>query len=293
VVAGNVKFSRLARVGALALAWGGALACTPYATLKTGPVDCSAASAYQVNNIDAVFSMSWISNDSTPGSVMTADVESIPGGLCGDTTALVVRGSHNNDWGSAFGFYSFGKKDESTQVGLSFWARAPGNTTKGFTILLDDPNTYDPYVTCTPGGATILPPGDAGANCTTYCTLDAGLGVMPPTYDSNGMPLSSGTLTAPPPANACGNSYQTELLVTGDWVFYTIPFDMFQQTLDPNKVPTTTFTETGSAPGTTLLTSAIMNMVFRMPKEGAIELWIDQLGFYRQKAAGDASGDGS
>ncbi|HSY39320.1 MAG TPA: hypothetical protein VLA79_07320, partial [Polyangia bacterium] len=228
----NVKLPRLARAAAVALALGSALGCTAYATYKPPvPPDCSVMNAYDIENIDSEFMMAWNSKDGTPGGSMSTDAGTNPEGpLCGDANVLVVKGDHNNDWGSLFGFYAFGKKDESTREGLSFWARAPGNTGKGLTILLDDPNTYDPYVSCTVDGGTVLPPGDAGANCTTYCTLDAGMGGTPPTYDpSNGMVLSSGTSVAPPPANACGNEYQTELALTADWHFYTIPFDRFQQ----------------------------------------------------------------
>jgi hypothetical protein len=48
-------------------------------------------------------------------------------------------------------------------------------------------------------------------------------------------------------------------------------------------------TKTGSAPGTTLLTSTLVNLTLRIPKEANLELWIDNLGFYRKK--GLASGN--
>jgi hypothetical protein len=146
-------------------------------------------------------------------------------------------------------------------------------------------------VTCGPGVVSV-PPGDGGSFCTTYCTLDGGVGTMPTTYGPDGVILSSGTTVAPPPANACGNEFQTEVQVTQDWQFYTIPFDRFQQVHNPNKVPNGVFTETGSAPGTPLMTSAIINMIFRFPKESAEDLWISHLGFYRKKAAGAPAADG-
>jgi hypothetical protein len=289
----NVRSPRLARAGAVALAFSSALGCTAYSTYKPPvPPDCSVMNAYDIENIDAELTKAWSSKDNTDGSIST-DAGTIPGGpLCGDGNVLVVKGDHDNDWGSLFGFYAFGRKDESTREGLSFWARAPGNTGKAFTLLLDDLNTYDPYVSCTPDGGTVLPPGDAGAFCTTYCTLDAGASGTPPTYGPDGTLLSSGTSVAPPPANACGNEYSTEVVVTGDWQFYTIPFDRFQQAHNPNKVPNAVFTETGSAPGTTLMTSAIMNMIFRFPKESAEDLWISDLGFYSKKAVGAPAADG-
>jgi hypothetical protein len=283
----NLTSPRLARGGAVAFALASALGCTAYATYKPPvPPDCSVMNAYDIDNIDAELTMAWSSKDNTDGSIST-DAGTIPGGpLCGDGNVLVVKGDHSNDWGSLFGFYSFGKKDESTREGLSFWARAPGNTGKGFTILLDDPNTYAPYAgaACTADAGSV-PPGDGGSFCTTYCTLDAGAGGTPPTYGPDGTLLSSGTSVAPSPPNACGNEYQTEVVVTRDWQFYTIPFDQFQQPAKPNRVPNAVFTETGSAPGTPLMTSAILNMIFRFPKESAEDLWLSHLGFYRKKAA--------
>ena len=292
----NPKLPRLARAAAVALALGSALGCTAYATYKPPvPPDCSVMNAYDIDTIDAEFMMAWSSKDGTPDASMSTDAGTLADGpLCGDTNVLVVNANHNNDWGSLFGFYAFGRKDESTREGLSFWARAPGNTGKAFTVLLDDLNTYDPYVKCTADGGTVLPPGDAGAFCTTYCNLDAGSTGTPTIYDpSSGMILSSGTSVAPPPANACGNEYSTEVVVTGNWQFYTIPFDQFQQTPSkPNRVPNAVFTETGTAPGTTLLTSAIMNMIFRFPKESAEDLWLSHLGFYSRKVAGAPAADG-
>jgi hypothetical protein len=292
----NVRLPRLARAGAVALALASALGCTAYSTYKPPvPPDCSVMNLYDIDNIDAEFMMAWNSKDNTPGSTMGTDAGTIADGpLCGDGNVLAVKGDHNNDWGSLFGFYAFGKKDESTREGLSFWARAPGNTGKGFTILLDDPNTYNPYAgaTCTADAGSV-PPGDGGSFCTTYCTLDAGAGGTPPTYGPDGTLLSSGTSVAPPPANACGNEYSTEVMVTRDWQFYTIPFDQFQQTPSkPNRVPNAVFKETGTVPGTPLMTSAIMNMIFRFPKESAEDLWLSHLGFYRKKVAGAPPADG-
>ena len=290
----KVRLPRLARAAAVALALGSALGCTAYATYKPPvPPDCSLMNAYDIDNIDAELTMAWSSKDNTPDGSISTDAGTLPDGpLCGDGNVLVVKGSHANDWGSLFGFYGFGRKDESTREGLSFWARAPGNTGKAFTLLLDDLNTYDPYVSCTPDGGTVLPPGDAGPFCTTYCTLDAGATGTPPTYDPNGNILSSGTSVPPPPANACGNEYQTEVVVTRDWQFYTIPFDQFQQQAKPNRVPNGVFTETGTVPGTPLMTSAIMNMIFRFPKESPEDLWISHLGFYRKKVVGAPAADG-
>jgi hypothetical protein len=278
-----------ARAGVLVLALGATAGCAPYATRKAVPVDCSAQNGYVFDSIQSYFSMYvFNSADSTPGAVMNASVQPIPDGMCGDTSALEAVASHNNDWGSLFGFYQFPVKNEATMEGLSFWARAPGNTGKAFTLLMDDGNTHDPKVTCPSGtgdaGAAALilpPPPDSGIACTTYCTPDAGAAALPPIYDSmTGAPISSGTLMAPMAANACGNQYWVVVEVTSDWRFYTIPFETFQQVKQPNKVPSPLFSG-GTNPTTTIVTSAINNMTFRFPKESAQDLWIDRLAFYR------------
>ena len=261
--------------------------CAPYATRKVVPVDCTAQNGYVFDSIQSYFSMyEFNSPDTTPNAVMKATVNPIPdGALCGDSSALEAVSTGNNDWGSLFGFYSFPVKHEATMEGVSFWARAPGNTGKAFTLLMDDSNTHDPDVSCGSGdgGLILPPPPDSGIACTTYCTLDAGVNAAPSTqYGPDGQPLSSGTLMSAMPANACGNQYWVVVEVTNDWRFYTIPFARFSQQRQPNLVGTPNgLFSPGTTPGTTIVTSTINNMTFRFPKESAQDLWIDRLSFYR------------
>lgn len=269
--------------------------CAPYATRKVVPVDCTAQDGYVFDSIQSYFSMYvFTSNDTTPGSVMTATVNPIPdGALCGDTSALEAVAQHNNDWGSLFGFYSFPVKHEAAMEGLSFWARAPGNTGKAFTLLMDDSNTHDPDVACggVDAGLVLPPPPDSGIACTTYCTPDAGASAAPPTYGPDGQPLSSGTLTAPMAVNACGNDYWVVVEVTSDWRFYTIPFALFSQQKQPNMVGAANGVfSPGPTPGTTIVTSSINNMIFRFPKESAQDLWIDRMSFYRHGVGDGGAG---
>lgn len=287
---------RGARAAVVMLALGATTGCTAYATRKVIPVDCSVQNGYQFDSIQSYLSMYvFNSPDGTPDASMNASIQTIPDGpLCGDTTALLAVANHNNDWGSLFGFYQFPPKDESTMEGVSFWARAPGNSGKAFTLLMDDSNTHDAKVMCPTGpsdaGLVLPPPPDSGIACTTYCSRDGGAGALPPVYDSmTGAPISSGTLTAPMAANSCGNDYQVIVEVTSDWQFYTIPFAQFQQQNQPNKVPNALFSA-GMVPGTSLVTSAINNMTFRFPKESAEELWIDRLAFYRHGAGDGGTG---
>jgi hypothetical protein len=285
--------SRPARWALSLLALAGLGGCTSYPTKKNLPVDCTVQNAYDVDNIDDEFMMPWSAHDNTSTVNFMPVAEPIPeGALCGEMKAFhATSTSYYNDWGAVFGFYGFGKKVETDRQGVSFWARAPGNTNKSLTVSIDDPNTYNPSAKCMDAGQ-IIPPGDSGANCTTYCTPDGGAVTSAPILDTMGNVLSSGTLAAPLPANACGNGYQIQLALTADWRFYTIPFSAFQQQNTPDKVPNSVLSQTGTATGTFLLTSCIWNMTFRVPKDAPFDLWFDRIGFYRPKGPGDAGASG-
>lgn len=278
-------------LAALFLAWGGALGCSSYATIKTVPIDCAAEDPYQIDPVDMTTAFSY--GDPTPGSAITAAVTMLPDGArCGATSALLVAARHFNDWGAAAGFYGFlvngNPRDESSAEGMAFWARAPGATGKSFTIVLDDFNTYDP----TPRDPnTLVDPNTTDSNCIVYATPDGGVqGGTGPAYDpATGMAVSSGTTTITPP-NACGNGYQVIMSVANDWRFYTIPWSRFQQTNMSNRVPNSALEETGSAQGTPLLTNKLMLLTLRVPREVETDLWIDRLGFYRKR--GVVTGDG-
>lgn len=268
----------------IALVVGGALGlgCSTYPTFKnvSAPVDCEADKSYDVNYVVDNFETPGMAPNWTSGDTLTANVSASIVPLaetdrCGAKAALRIVSSHNNDWGSLSGF-NFGPRDESTYEGLAFWAKAPGNTTKWFTWLLDDPNTV----------RYGLP--EMG-NCKTYALPDGG----PPTgtiYDpATNMPISGTTTSAPPP-DACGNGYSVPVVVTADWRYYTIPFASFKQAATPNRVPNTALMETGTAKDSSLITSKLVNLILRMPKEAEMELWLDDLAFYRKKAPGTGVG---
>jgi hypothetical protein len=262
----------------------GAGACTAYPTLKNMPtVDCSVENGYVFDKTPVPPGNAYSASDNTPGAVSTVASTAIPdGALCGQPDALVITWSGNNDWGGLVGFYSFGTsgsyRDESAFQGLSFWARAPGASNRGFTLALDDANT----------DATSA---DAGINCVNYGG-DGGFTGPIPTYidPATGVPLSGVSTTAPPP-NACGNSYAMVMGVTADWQFYTVPFTQFHQGATPNRVPNADLMETGAVPGSGLLTNKLMNIIFRLPRGATTNLWIGKLNFYRAKSSG-AVGDG-
>lgn len=277
---------------ALPVMLGGAVGCTSYSTIKPAvPVDCSVENAYEFDPIDKFDTPGpaplWTAADCAPlGASMTVAEVAMPDGpRCGSTAALQIKASHNNVWGSLAGYNNFGPKNASAYQGISFWARAYGGTTAGFTVTLDDPNTAnDSAVTPVIGNCTVYETPDASCgNAATSGTI---------TDPATGMILSSGTTTAPLPPNACGNSYAAPVLVSGAWHFYTVPFSQFHQAATPNQVPNAQLTETGSRQNNFLLTSQLLNLVFRMPKEANIDLWIGNLAFYRAKGWVPVDGGG-
>jgi len=271
-----------ARAVVLLLGLGAAAGCDPYPTLKDVPVDCTVEDGYEFlilstfDNVgDNVF---WGSGDNTIGKVVGDDengqvfVQSIPdGSRCGSNAAAVLRAAHNNDWGCLFGSNNLGgPRDAHEYEGMSFWARAPGNTTKSFVLLLNDPNT----AVFTGVESNCIDMGADATNAAGNITI---------TVDGQSV-STSGSVTRPTFPNECGNGYSAVMLVTSEWAFYTIPFSRFQQDPKPNRVPNDMLTKVGTAPGTALLTDQLLTLILRMPKEAIAELWIDNLGFYRKKA---------
>jgi hypothetical protein len=211
-------------------------------------------------------------------------ITSIPDGpMCGISRAGVFRASHNNDWGGMFGMWKFSdtaidppeRRDGSQFEGISFWARAPGNTTKGFTLLLDDDNTA--------GNAV-------GHNCRDY-SVDGGATGQPSSTTvvndpGTGTPITGSSNTRAPYPDECGNGFFVVVSLTSDWRFYTIPWSRFQQSFTPNRVPNAVLAGDPGAldAGTTLLTSRLRRLGIRMPKEAEMELWLAKLAFYRRTA---------
>jgi hypothetical protein len=268
--AGRARRAAAAGLGVFALVV--APACDPYTTLKDVPLDCEAEAGYGfglINDFEKTDVAWWTAGDDTPYKKVESSIRAIPdGGRCGSKNAAVLATSGNNDWGSLFGLNVLTPRDASAYEGVSFWARAPGNSTKGFMILLNDPNT-----------ATM----DAVAsNC---IDLGNSQGAAPTTVYVEGQAVStSGAATRPVLPNECGNGYTATMLVTSEWAFYTVPFGRFQQDPKPNRVPNELLTQVGNVPGTGLLTQELLQLILRMPKEARTELWLDNLAYYRRAA---------
>lgn len=279
----------------------GALGCSAYPTLKPVPIDCTADAPYDIQYIytfDTTAGTNFFGSGDNPadGSSTTMPEALTDGDRCGSTSALVLHTAHNNDWGSLFGIYNFGPRDESAYEGLAFWARAPGNTSKAFTVSFDDTNTQNlaqPAICSLDAGTPPPPPVDSGTVvCKNYCMPDGGTGGVSYGRDPmTGLPVGGATTSAPP-ADACGNSYYVVAQVTAGWQFYTFPFVNFRQLPQPNRVPNAHFTDPGNLePANGLLTSALMGLTFRMPPEADMNLWLSHLGFYRKKTVDDAGVD--
>jgi hypothetical protein len=273
----------------LLLGLGGAVGCSAYPTFKEVPINCSVEAEYEFDTNNPVALDAWCSGDTTPDASATASAAELTNGdsPCGSTSALVFRATHNNDWGSTCGFNNFGKYDDSTKLtsprdesaydGLSFWARAPGNTNKDFTISFYDANAtaYDPN--STPGGHCKIYSVDGGTEGATIVTM----------LDPSTGQTISGAATATRLPDECGNNrgngYDDIVMVTSEWAFYTLPWGQFTQWPYPNRVPNSILTDIGPVPGTGLLTAKLYNLGLRPPKEVSFELWLDNVRFYRKK----------
>jgi hypothetical protein len=282
--------------GVLLLGLGGSVGCDTYPTNKSLPLNCSVADDYDFDLLadfedgDKHFwgpSGDTLCNPAAPDagvaggkdaslSMAVEPINDSDAGRCGSTKSLVIRSAGCNDWGSLAGFNSLGSppKDESAREGVSFWARAPGNTSKSFSLLLDDINT------ATEDPSTVDISIRAPSNC---LGADGGTGQQTATIRDTSGNVISGNSTGQPLPFQCGNSYHAGVVVTSDWQFYTIPWHAFTQDAKPNRVPNALLTETGPVPGTGLLTSKLRYLVIRFPKEADAELWIDNLGFYSKK----------
>ncbi len=261
-------------IGVMLFGIGGAIGCSAYTTLKDVSVDCTVEDDYvflMVNDFEIVGESAWwTAPDPTVGATMTADVEAIEDGArCGGEAATVIRSSHNNDWGSLAGYNNFGPRDGAEYEGVAFWMRAVGNTTKGLTLLLGDPNSAD-----LAGAYCKVYESEAGSAQSTGTTIDPNTGVA----------TSSSSTSRQAYPDECGNLYSTTMLATSEWGFYTVPFERFHQDALPNRVPNRLLTETGPVPGTGLLTDQLFTLTLRMQKEAQAEFWVDDLKLYRTKA---------
>lgn len=199
-----------------------------------------------------------------PASISVA-IEPIDGGRCGSQTAMVLRSAGHNDWGSLFGDWKLasapgtafcdtcGPWNGSGYEGLAIWARA-GNGDKSFTVLL---NTWQ----TSSAGTT---EADAALVCKVDCNSSSGTR----TIDEAGNTLSQSYVSPP---GTCGNSFQRVLTLTEQWQLVLLPFSSFYQDLKPNAI-------SGE-----MDVAHINGLLFRAAKEANLEIWVDDIFFYKKK----------
>lgn len=196
---------------------------------------------------------------SGPASISVA-LEPIEGERCGSRHAMVLRSAGHTDWGSVFGDWVLASAgadwDASGFEGIAIWARA-GAGDRAVTLLLD---TWQ-----TSASGTSAADVDAGLVCRVDC--NGGSGTQ--TIDEAGN-VTSQTYVSPP--GTCGNSFARVIELTTDWQLHLLPFSSFHQELKPNMV----------AGG--LDPSHINGITIRVAKEASVELWIDDIAFYRPGA---------
>jgi hypothetical protein len=225
-------------------------------------VDCSVEDDYDFMILQPMEGTTapWFSyGDPTPGSISTVALQPIPGGRCGSTTALVLTSRGHTDWGAGFGEYqtAMAPVDASGYDGISFWARAGGfGTSSGFLLSVSDVNT-----------------SVTGMVCVEPMTEDVVGGAY--TYNEAGMIVPLGGRL--PAATDCGNGYQRAVFAQRDWYLHRIPFGAFLQTPNPSRNPTG------------IERSALYQFTIQIPKDSNIELWIDDLGLYRDSTSGAAA----
>lgn len=188
------------------------------------------------------------------------------GGRCGSLNALVLRSSGHNDWGSVFGDWRLasapgtafcencGPWDGMGYDGIAFWARTSIYGDKSVTLLLDT------WQTSAAGTENVDP--------ALVCKFDCSAGSGTRSRDEAGN-VTSQTYVSPP--GTCGNSFQRVISLTSEWRFYTVPFKSFYQELKPNLSPG------GVDP------AHINGFSVRPAKEASVEIWLDDISFYRRK----------
>jgi hypothetical protein len=218
----------------------------------------------------------WFSfGDSAPDSETAITL--LPVDRCDSTAALVMTSRRHTDWGGGFGDYDITMAtqveaaippnsmnpnglpalstgfDASGYEGVSFWARATGyGTSTGFVFNLNDHNTH-------PNGRICQEPVVDPNATTGYTVNEAGMTV----------PIG-GEIAGP---NDCGNVFSRVVVAERTWTLHLLPFNSFRQIAQPNIEPAG------------FDASGLMQFSINIPKDSNIELWIDDLGVYRRRAA--------
>jgi hypothetical protein len=229
-----------------------ALGCSSSLPERSIEPDCAAAERYQLQTYQPLegATASWFNfGDDTPGATDAFEMRELEPPRCDSAWALVLTAEGHDDWGAGFGEYqtAMAPIDASEFHGVAFWARATGPS-RSFTLTLQDRYTH-------PDGMV----------CTEPATEDVVDGAY--TYNEVGMLVPVGGELASP--EDCGNGYVAVVSAPRAWTLIRIPFESFRQEALPNLRPEG------------LDTSALYQFSINVPKDSDLELWIDDLGIYR------------
>jgi hypothetical protein len=241
------------------------------------------------------------------GITATACVRTIGDQVCptpGGThnNALVLESRGHTEWGTVFGdfglqgspntFVTWDAAVGTGYEGIAIIAKSPGNHDKAVTLLLDDAQTrpltlsetaeFDRACGLDAGCVAVDAGSDAGEAGPRACRKECRVYPSDPnniaTVDQAGNILATGSV---PPPDACGNQFRRILTVTENWQLHLLPFNTFVQDRFPNASPT------GIDP------SEIRWITIRAAKEANLELWIDEIAFYRRTSPGTSPPDAS
>lgn len=229
-----------------------ALGCSSSLPERSIEPDCAAAERYQLLPYQPLegATASWFNfGDDTPGAVNAFEMRELDPPRCESAWALLLTANGHDDWGAGFGEYqtAMAPIDASEYDGVAFWARATGPT-RGFTLTLQDRYTHPDGMVCTERANSDV--------------LGGGY-----TYNEAGMIVPvGGELVSP---LDCGNGYVAVVSAPPVWNLIRIPFRDFRQEALPNLRPEG------------LDTSALYQFAINVPKDSDLELWIDDLGIYK------------
>jgi hypothetical protein len=196
------------------------------------------------------------------------------GDRCGSAWAAYLQSYGHTDWGSLFGTWDLGANippaNGADYEGISFWAKNPGGTghargptNKTIWFMVGDFR----QVVAGNSTTTYAPPDD-------YRCVPAPNSATAESYNSNNQ-VSSGSRSPAP--NECGNLFRTRVVTSDGWALHLIPWGALYQEPTPNR----------NLDG--IDARDIRQLQITIPLGATVELWLDDIAFYRRRGA-DAGG---
>lgn len=247
----------VASLGLMALA---ASACSAHEP-RVVPIDCEADDDYELESLNA---LTWYgfgdssTHDGTAGIPQgeQAELVTLDEPRCESSQALFFHAYEHYDWGAGYaaalpmvpGFAADeGFWDASGYEGISFWARSLKD--KAFQLSMGDRRT-----------TAVLAETSLNDGKDDTCT--------PSEHDN---PVRWHGILDVPNEDRCGNAFLRWVMPTEHWQFFAIPFKDFLQSPRPNVV------EGGIDRAT------ISPLAVAIPKDFTVELYIDQIAWYRKR----------